>query len=117
MVAGPEYQCLHADVGTNGHNPDGHAWSRCSLKKALDNPDNPLNIPGDESLPGRTKPVPFVVTGDEAFPLSRYMLKPYPNRNLTVEQRIANYRMSRVRRISENLLGIFVNRWRCFFLT
>ena len=114
VVAGPEYECLYADVGTNGCNPDGHAWSRCSLKKALDNPDNPLNIPADEPLPGRTKPIPFVLTGDEAFPLSRYMLKPYPNINLTVEQRIANYRISRGRRISETLLGIFVNRWRCF---
>ena len=56
----------------------------------------------------------IVLTGDETFPLSKYMLKPYPNRNLTVEQRIANYRISRGRRISENLLGILVNRWRCF---
>ena len=103
VVAGPEYQCLYADVGTNGRNPEGHAWSRCSLKRALDNPANPLNIPGDEPLPGRTKPVPIVLNGDEAFPLSRYMLKPYPNRNLTVEQRIANDRISRGRRISGNL--------------
>ena len=103
VIAGPEYECLYADVGTNGRNPDGHAWSRCSLKKALDNPDNLLNIPPDEPLPGRTKPIPFVLTGDEAFPLSRYMLKPYPNRNLNVEQRIANYRISRGRRISEKI--------------
>jgi len=81
---------------TNGHNPDGHDWSGCSLKKALDNLDNTLNIPGDEPLPGRTKPILFVLSGDEALPLSRYMLKPYPIRTLTVEQ------------------GVFVNRWRCF---
>ena len=81
---------------------------------ALENPDNPLNIPADEPLPGYSKPVPFVLTGDEAFPLSEHMLKPYPNRNLSVEQRVANKRISRGRRISENLLGILVNRWRCF---
>ena len=25
VVAGPNYECLYADVGTNGRNPDGHA--------------------------------------------------------------------------------------------
>ena len=41
------------------------------------------------------------------------MLRPYPKKNLAVEQRIANYRISRGRRISENILGILCNRWRC----
>ena len=35
---------LYVDVGTNGRNPDGHAWSRRSLKMALENLDNLLNI-------------------------------------------------------------------------
>lgn len=114
VVLGPDYECLYIDVGTNGRNPDGHAWSRSPLKYALDNSDNPLNIPPLRPLPGRRNPVPFVLTGDEAFRLSKYMLKPYPSRNLTVDQRITNYRISRGRRISENILGILGNRWRCF---
>ena len=114
VMVGPEYECLFVDVGTNGRNPDGHAWHRCSLKKALESCDNPLNIPPLRPLPGATKPIPFVLTGDEAFPLSKHMLKPYPRRNLTVEERIANYRISRGRRISENILGILGNKWRCF---
>ncbi len=114
VVAGPNYECLYADVGTNGRNPDGHAWSRCTLKKALDSATNPLNLPAPCTLPGRSVPVPFVLTGDEAFALTTYLLKPYPSKNLTVEQRITNYRISRGRRISENILGILGNRWRCF---
>ena len=76
VVAGPEYECLYADVATSGCNPDGHAWGRCSLKKALDNPDNPLNIPGDEPLPGRTKPMPFVLQLFHRTPMLvyRYLL-------------------------------------------
>jgi len=114
VVAGPDYECLYIDVGTNGRNPDGHAWANCSLKRALDDPTNPLNLPPSKPLPGRSNPVPFVLTGDEAFGLAKYMLRPYPHRDLTLEQRIANYRISRGRRISENILGIVCNRWRCF---
>lgn len=113
VVSGPEYECLYADIGTNGRNPDGHAWARCSLKRSLDDPTNPLHIPLPQPLPDRTLPVPFVLTGDEAFGLAKYMLRPYPQKNLTVEQRISNYRISRGRRISENILGILCNRWRC----
>ena len=39
------------------------------------------------------KPVPFLLTGDETFPLSKHMLKPYLRMNLTVEERIANFRI------------------------
>jgi hypothetical protein len=44
VMAGPEYECLYVDVGTNGRNPDCHAWGRCSLKQALHNAENPLNL-------------------------------------------------------------------------
>ena len=114
IMSGPSYECLYADVGTNGRNSDGHAWARCSLKKALDSPDNPLNIPPPCPLPGAGKAVPFVIKAEEAFCLASYMLKPYPRKSLTVEERIANYRISRGRRISENILEILANRWRCF---
>lgn len=82
-------------MGTNGRNPEGHAWDKSSLKHALHDSEKPLNIPPLRPLPGRTTPVPFVLTGDETFGSSKYMLRPCPSKNLTVEGRIANYRISR----------------------
>ena len=58
-------------------------------------------------MPNSSIEVPFVFLGDDAF-----AMKPYPQRGLTVEKRIYNYRHSRARRISENLFGIISNRWR-----
>ena len=77
MVSGPDYEGLYADIGTKRRNPDGHAWARCSLKGSLDDPTNPLHISLPQPLPDRTIPVPFVLTGDKAFGLAKYMLRPY----------------------------------------
>ena len=41
-------------------------------------------------------------------------MKPYPQRDLTEDKRVYNYRHSRARRISENLFGILANRRRVF---
>lgn len=55
-----------------------------------------------------------MIVGDDAFPLQPYLMKPYPNRNLGITQRVFNYRLSRVRRIVENVLGILTSRFSVF---
>lgn len=111
-MVGPEYEFLYVEVGANGRNSDGGIWDQCKLKKSLE--DGTLNLPPPKSLSGRNMKIPFVITGDDAFPLKNYLMKPYPQKGLTAEKRIFNYRLSRKRRISENGFGILANRWRIF---
>ena len=92
-MVGPEYEFLYVDVGANGRNSDGGIWDQCKLKKPLE--DSTLNLPPPQSLPGRSMKIPFVATGDDAFPLKNYLMKPYPQKGLTTEKRIFNYRLSR----------------------
>ena len=50
-VVGPSYECLYADVGTNGRVSDGGVWNKCGFSKALENQE--LSIPNPRCLPER----------------------------------------------------------------
>ena len=113
-IIGPNYEFLWADVGTNGRAPDGGIWQRSIMKECLASETYQLCLPPAKPLPGRVKPTPYVLTGDDAFPLTNYLMKPYPRTQLINEQRVFNYRLSRMRRISENGFGIIANIWRVF---
>ena len=111
-MIGPEYEFLFANVGMNGRNSDSGNWSQSPLNLSLES--GLLNLPDPTALPGRSKSVPYVCRGDDAFPFSSFMMKPYPQKGLTTEKRVFNYRHSKMRRISKNGFGILANRWRVF---
>ncbi|KAJ8932070.1 hypothetical protein NQ314_014972 [Rhamnusium bicolor] len=94
----------------NGRISDGGVYRVSDLSKAVEN--NTLNFPEDKPLPFREKPIPHVIVADAAFGLSSNILKPYPFKGMTREERIFNYRLSRARRIVENTFGILANRFR-----
>ena len=104
-----DYKFLYVDVGCTGRVSDGGVFRNSSLGDALEH--NKLNVPDSEE-----EQLPYVVVGDDAFPLKTYIMKPYALRNFTVEKRILNYHLSRARRIVENVFGIFANRFRIFLL-
>lgn len=89
-VAGPNYECLYADVGTNGRIADGGVWNKSKFVQCLE--EGKLGVPGDRPLPFGREPLPHVFLGDDAFALHQYVMKPYLQRNLTLEKRIYNYR-------------------------
>jgi len=106
------YRFMFVDVGTNGRVSDGGVFRNSALSNVLDT--NSLNMPGPETLPAGTVPVPYVIVADDAFPLKPNIMKPYSRRNLSHDERIFNYRLSRARRIVENAFGILANRFRVF---
>ena len=103
-IADPEYECLYADVGSNGRVNDSGVWNKSSLLQAIQN--GSVKLPKDDALPVNGVIAPYVFVGDDAFALKKFMMKPYPQQNLTVDKRVYNYRYSRARGISENLFAI-----------
>ncbi|XP_011701002.1 PREDICTED: putative nuclease HARBI1, partial [Wasmannia auropunctata] len=106
------YQFIYINVGINGRVSDGGVFRDSDFAKFLNNPQNSLNIPLDKPLPGMNESVSYVILADAAFPLQNHILKPYSSRNLTHDEQIFNYRLSRGRRVVENTFGILANRFR-----
>lgn len=109
-IADAEYKLIYVDVGCNGRISDGGVFKKCSFNNAMQ--QNQLNIPEPKALPSRDIAVPYVLVADDAFAMKKNILKPYSIRNLTGMQRIFNYRLSRARRIIENVFGIMSARFR-----
>ena len=106
-----DYCFLFADCGCQGRLSDGAVFRNTELFRRIEN--DQLHYPPDEQLIGRTKPVPYVFVGDDAFGLSKRILKPYPGlHEKGSKQRIFNYRVSRARRVVENVFGIMASVFR-----
>ena len=55
--------------------------------------------------------MPFVILGDEDYPLKTYLLKPFARKNLSCEECALSYRLSRARRCVECAFGILIAKW------
>ena len=107
------YCCMLVNVGDFGSNNDSGILAKSSMGKRFE--EQKMNVPNAKSLLGYAEDnIPFFLVGDEIFPLKTWLMRPYPG-NLSLGQKIFNYRLSRARRTIENLFGIlaarsFVNR-------
>jgi hypothetical protein len=92
-----DYRFIFIDVGSNGRVNDGAVFRNSTLNLAMEN--SLLNWPYNA-----------VIIDDDAIPLRNTSLKPYSKVNLTLKQKILNYRLSRARRVSENAFGVLAQR-------
>ena len=86
------YKFVYVDIGAAGRAGNAGVFADLSMKKAL--LTNSLDLPDAVALPGVSAKVSHHIVGDDAFPLSTRLVKPFPFRNLQKEKRIFNYRLS-----------------------
>ena len=110
-VCDAQYCFRFIDIGDPVRHGDGGIFANSNFGKQL--LSNQLGIPPPECLDSVGK-LPFCFVADAAFPLKPNIMRPYPGKNITKEQKIFNYRLSRARRVVENSFGIFSSRWRIF---
>ena len=82
-IVDAEYKFIYVDIGCNGRVSDGGVFKNCTLYYEIEN--NTLCIPEPAILPRSQYEIPYVIVADDAFSLSRYLMKPYSMRNMTIE--------------------------------
>lgn len=107
-VVNGNYEFLYANVGAEGKTADGGCWRQCDFARALEK--ERLNLPPNVQLDANNS-VSCHLLADDAFPMGLRLLKPYPHRFLTAEEKVFNYRLSRGRRIVENVFGIISSKF------
>ena len=111
-VTDANYRFIMVDVGSYGKENDAGVFENCSLRREIESGN--LRLPEESQLPESPIKVPFVFLGDEAFPLTEYLMRPYPLSQLQEgdENDVFNYRLSRARMVVECSFGIMVAKFR-----
>lgn len=111
-IVDSNYKFVFVDIGAYGKECDSTILQNSKLYELMIN--NNLPLPQPQPLSGSNIPTPYVFVGDEAFGLSKHIMRPYGGQNLDLQQKVFNYRLSRARRYVECAFGIMANKWRIF---
>lgn len=98
------------DCGQYGRVSDAGTFSASNFSTLLEK--EKLNIP-KEGFPicENSDTIPYVIVGDEGFPLKKYLMRPFSAKTLDDNKRIYNYRHSRCRRTVECAFGILCKKF------
>lgn len=101
-----DYNFTFVDCESLSRIGDGGVYRNTELYKRISRSE--LDFPAPTTLPCREEPLPYVFLTDNAFALTRNMLKPYAGSDASggTKESIFNYRLSRTRRIVDNVFGI-----------
>ncbi|XP_026462861.1 protein ANTAGONIST OF LIKE HETEROCHROMATIN PROTEIN 1-like [Ctenocephalides felis] len=110
-VVDANYNFIFADIGCQGRISDGGVFKNALISQYIN--DNLLNLPEATLLPGSLQKCPHVFISDRALPLTTKIMKPFGGfHSKNTKERIFNYRLSRARRVVENVFGIMSSVFR-----
>ncbi len=106
-----DYKIIWIDVGTNGSASDAQIYNFSELCECIES--GYIGLPADVPLPNDDRHTPFFIIGDDAFPLCIWLMKPFSQRNMEMDECIFNYQLSCACIVSENAFWYHGKHWRC----
>ncbi|XP_034034854.1 putative nuclease HARBI1 [Thalassophryne amazonica] len=113
-IVDAHYKFMYVDIGRTGSGSDAGVFNESPFKSAIE--AGHLNLPEADPLPHDDQPLGYFLVGDDAFALKTWLMKPLPLQNMTRQQQVYNYRLSRARRVVENAFGLLAARFRCLLV-
>jgi hypothetical protein len=86
------YNFLSVDVGAFGRQSDSGVLSQSNLYQHLESGSFPF--PQPKQIPQTTTKLPYVIFGDQGYPLRDYLMRPYGTDNAAFCREIALYNFS-----------------------
>jgi hypothetical protein len=108
-VVDTNHHFLTVDIGAYSKQDDGGVFQYSALYQNLETQS--LKFSEDTVLPHSQIMLPHTFVGDEAYPLTTYLMKLYSRRTLDRSKAIFNYRLSHVR-VVESAFRIYASKWR-----
>ncbi len=105
-----DYKLIYVDIDAYGQENDAGIFESSKLEINFER--NLYRLLPLTALLDTNIRLPYFVIGDDIYLLKSYLMKPFPGRGLSKEQRIFNGRLSASRRCSENLFDQMMNKWR-----
>ena len=110
-----QYKFRWVNAGRGGSCSEAQIFNASQLKRRIE--DGRIGFPDSAPITQGGRDVPYFILADDALALKTWLMKAYGRRMLTREERIANYIISRGRRVVENAFGILVSRFRVMLTT
>jgi hypothetical protein len=80
---------VNVEVGACGKQSDGGVFQNSALYQSLET--RSLKLPEDAVSPHSEIKLPHFLVGDEVYPLTNYLMKPYSRRTLNRSKATFNY--------------------------
>uniref|UniRef100_A0A2S2Q9W4 DDE Tnp4 domain-containing protein n=1 Tax=Sipha flava TaxID=143950 RepID=A0A2S2Q9W4_9HEMI len=110
-----KYKFVAIDIESFGKEGDSGIILKSNMRQQILN--GSFGFSQSSKFPESDKIVPYVIIGNEAFRLHKHIMKPYTRKSTRDNhlETVFNYRLSRVRNVSENAFGLLSQNFRIFY--